>query len=106
VFGVDDDEATLVTQSVQHTKKSDKKEARDNCGNVVAVAYYNVTSEVTVEGIGTSTLAVGAALTLAGTGLGTVSGALYVDEVTVEKNNEEFIKSTVKATAYTGIPVV
>lgn len=100
-FGVSDDEASLTTQSVTTTNKKDKKEARDKCGIVVAVAYYNDTTDITIEGLGASAQAIGAALSLTGTY--TVAGLIYVDEVQVEKQNEEFVKSSIRATAYGGI---
>lgn len=101
-FGIAADEASLVTQSVSVTNKMDKKEARDKCGIVVAVAYYNPTSEIQIEGLGTAANSIGTALSLAGTYL-TLAGATFVDEVSVEKGNEDFVKSTVKATSYGGI---
>ena len=103
-FGVADDEASLVTQSVSVTNKTDKKEARDKCGIIVAVAYYNPTSEVSIEGLGTAANSIGSALTLSGTYL-TLAGTTFVDEVSLEKANEEFVKSSIKATSYSGIPV-
>lgn len=100
-FGITDDEASLVTQSISVTHKKDKKEARDKCGIIVAVAYYNPTSEITIEGLGTSALLVGAALSL--TGDYSLAGATYIDEVSVDYGNEEFVKSSIKATSYGGI---
>jgi predicted alternative tryptophan synthase beta-subunit len=104
-FGIEDDEASLVTQSVSVTNKKDKKEARDKCGDIIAVSYYNPTSEIQIEGLGTAANTVGSALSLAGTYL-TLAGQTFVDEVSLEKANEEFVKSSVKATSYGGIPVV
>ena len=92
----------MVTQSVRVTNKKDKKEARDKCGIVIAVSYYNPTSEIEIEGLGSAANAVGAALSLAGTYL-TLAGATFVDEVSLEKANEEYVKSSVKATSYGGI---
>ena len=100
-FAVDTDESSLTTQSVSVTNRSDKKEARDKCGIVVAVAYYNNTSDVTIEGLGASAATVGATLSLSGTY--TTAGTTYVDEVTVDKSNEEFVKSSIRATSYAGI---
>ena len=100
-FAIDTDEASLVTQSVSVTNRSDKKEARDKCGIVVAVAYYNQTSDITIEGLGASNATIGSTLSLSGTY--TTAGTTYVDEVTVEKQNEEFVKSTIRATSYAGI---
>lgn len=103
-FGVAEDEASLVTQSVSVTNKMDKKEARDKCGIIVSVAYYNPTSEVQIEGLGTAANGIGSALSLSGTYL-TLAGATYVDEVSLEKANEEFVKSSIRATSYGGIAV-
>lgn len=101
-FGVVDNEAGLTTQSVTFTARSDKKEARDGCGIIVAVAYYNPTYEVQIEVLGIYDNAAGTALSISGTYL-TVTGNLYVDEVTVSKANEEFVKTSIKATGYSGI---
>ena len=101
-FGIVAEEASLVTQSVSVTNKMDKKEARNSCGSIVSVAYYNATSEVQIEGLGTATNTVGTSLSLSGTYL-TLAGETYVDEVSVEKANEEFVKSSIKATSYSGI---
>lgn len=103
-FGVGADEASLVTSTVRHVKTSDKKEAKDHCGNVVAVAFYNKRSEVTVEGLGTSALDIGATLSLSSSNLGTIVGTLFVDQVSIEQTNEDFIKTTITATAYDNIP--
>ena len=101
-FGVSDDEASLTTQSVSVTNKMDKKEARDKCGIVVAVAYYNPTSEISIEGLGTNgSLSVGGTISLSGTFI--TVGAIYIDEISVEKGNEDFTKTSVKATSYGGI---
>jgi len=100
-FGIAADEASLVTQSVSITNKTDKKEARDKCGIIVAVAYYNETSDLTIEGLGTSAASPGDALTMVGTY--PTAGATFVDEVTIDKANEEFTKSTIRATSYSGI---
>ena len=99
---VSDDEASLVTQSVSTTRKSDKKEARDSCGIVVAVAYYNNTADITIDGLGTSTETIGGAIALTGN-FGLTAGTILVDEVTVDKSNEEFVTSSIKATQYSGI---
>jgi hypothetical protein len=101
-FGISHDEASLVTQSVSVTNKTDKKEARDKCGIIVSVAYYNETSEISIEGLGTSDASIGDALSLAGTFI-TLAGATFVEEVTVSKANEDYVKSSIKATSYSGI---
>lgn len=100
-FGLEADEASLTTQSVSATNKSDKKEARDKYGTIVAVAYYNKTTDISIEGLGASTAAIASALTLNNTF--TEAGTTYIDEVTVERANEEFVKSSIKATSYEGL---
>jgi len=101
-FGLDNDEASLTTQSVSATNKSDKKEARDKCGVIVAVAYYNNTTEISIDGLGTSiSTAIGGAITLAGSYA--EAGTTFVDEISVDWANEEFAKTSVKMTSYAGI---
>lgn len=99
-FGVENDEASLITQSVKINHKRDKKEARDKCGNVIAVAYYNRMAEVEIEGLGTGDLDVGDTVSLANTVTPAVVGVLIIDEVSVELSNEEFVKTNIKASAY------
>jgi hypothetical protein len=100
-FGIASDEASLVTQKVGVTNKSEKKEAKDKSGIVVAVSYYNKTSDISIEGLGTSALTPGSALSVAGDF--DLAGAAFVDECGVEQANEDFVKSTIKGTAYEGI---
>lgn len=101
-WGLPADEVSLVTQSVSITNKRDKKEVKDYQGEVASVAYYNATSEVSVEGYGNATANTpGATLTLTATG-GIVS-TLYIDEVSLDYANEDFVKSSITATAYLNI---
>ncbi len=101
-FGISDDEVGLVTQAVSVVNKKDKKEARDKCGIVIAVAYYNHTSEISIEGLGTIGYAPGDSLSLSGTYL-TLAGASFVEEVSMDKTNEDFVKVKIKAMSYEGI---
>ena len=100
-FGISSDEASLVTQNVDVTHKSDKKEAKDKCGNVVAVAYYNGTADISITGLGQAAQTCGATLSLVGS-FGTV-GTVCVDEVAIKKNNEGFVESSINATGYKNI---
>jgi len=102
-FGVSDDEASLVTQSVSKTHKTDKKEARDKCGIVISVAYYNATADISINGLGTSAASPGGTLTLTGSFGTATTGLIYIDEVAIEKGNEDFVSSAIKATQYSGI---
>jgi len=103
-FGVASDEASLVTQSVSATRKSDKKEARDKCGDIISVTYYNKHAEVSIEGLGSSAAVIGAALTMSNT-LGLGAGTTVIEEVTLDLANEEYVKSSIKAMHYSGINV-
>ena len=107
-FGITAAEQGLITQSVQVVSKTDKKELKDNCGDVVNLAFYNKTAEVSISGYGSEDdLVVGGALTLANsTDFSTeipTGAALVVMEVSVTRSNEDFVKSDIKAMAYEGI---
>lgn len=101
-FGVQNDHDSLVSQRISVAKKVDKKMARDKGGKVVSVAYYNETADISVEGLGKNEHALGTALTLTNPPV-TPTGQVFVEEVTVDEGNEEFTKSSIKATAYSGI---
>lgn len=100
-FGIENDEASLVTQSLSVTNTCDKAEVRDNCGIIVSVAFFNDMSDISIEGVGTSTAQCGALLSLANNV--TVAGATYIDEVTIDYNNQDFVSSSIRATSYSGI---
>ena len=102
-FGVEADEGGLMTQQVQVTRTSDPKQGRDACGRLVAVAFYNKKADVSIEGLDTRTSGKnpGVVLTLSSTTLSAMlPGAMYIDEVTVDRSNEDFAKTSIKATAY------
>lgn len=103
-FGIPSDEASLVTQKVSVTNKSDKKEARDKGGKVIAVAYYNTTSDITIDGLAglAYTRAIASSLSLTSPPIA-LAGAAFVDEVSAEAGNEDFKTISIKATAYEGI---
>ncbi len=105
-FGIAFDEAGIVTQSIKVTNKRDKKELRDNCGDVVSVAHYNKMSEIEVTGVITSEFdkeigdIVGFVNVLKPE---VASEQIVIDEISVDMSNEDFPKITLKATAYEGI---
>ena len=104
-FGIASDESSLVTQKVSANNKSDKKEAKDKGGNVCAVSYYNFQSAISVEGLGAaaSTITPGSVIVIANkTVLNIVGTTVNVDEATIDLANEDYTKSTIKATAYDG----
>lgn len=100
-FAIANDELSLTTTKVTWSKKIDKKEARNRTGDVVAVAYYNETHEVSVEGWGTSAASLGATIAL--TGIDPVGTQQFLEELTIDLGNEEFVKTTAKIMSYTGI---
>lgn len=101
-FGITSDQASLVTQKFSVSQKVDKKEAKDKGGRTVAVAYYNKQSEISVEGLGASSSTPGASLSLTSPPVAPV-GTVFVEQVDVDSENEDFVKSTIKANAWEGI---
>lgn len=104
LFGIENDEASLITQSVKVTHKRDKKEVRDKCGNVISVSYYNRMAELEIKGVTKPDfdLDIGDTVTLANVAniRPAVIGKLLIDEISTELSNEDYIQTTVKATAY------
>ena len=98
-FGVGSASSGLITQRVSISKRCEVKEARDKQGEVVAAAFYRNTTEVSVEGLTTGSSALLGTLVLP-TGAPTVTGALVIEEKTVEYSNEDWVKTTLKAVAY------
>jgi hypothetical protein len=100
-FGVNGgtDGGLVATQSVQVTTKREKKEGKNNKGEVVALVYMNETTEITIEGIGESGT-IGTALNIQTFDF---SGNAYVEEFTKTATNEDFVKTSIKAVAYENI---
>lgn len=98
-FAIANDVLSLLTSRLSVSFRSDKKEARNKDGDVKAVLYYNNRQELSVEGIGIANINVAGPLTLVSPGFS--SGQFFVDEVTIDRANEDFAKSTIKATHYT-----
>ena len=100
-FGMENNSAGLsVTTSVQITRKVDKKELRGMDGNMVAVAYFNNTSEISIEGYGETSANIGDSVTLGINGVDIGASSIYVEEVSYTATNEDFVKSSLKATGY------
>lgn len=97
-FGITANESSLTTQSVSISHRKDKKEVRDVQGAVVSVAYYNTTTSMSIRGVGASGATVGTALTISG-GY-SVAGTTYIDEVSIDYSNEDFVSSAISATSY------
>ena len=107
VFGDDDwgigsDEAGFKAMtSVSVTERSEKAEGKDSKGCVVAIAYYNKQSEVSIEGIGDNRKSAGEVLPL--TTVTVDNGTVYCEESTIEYSNEDWVKTSLKGVAYENI---
>ena len=88
-----------VTTSATVTLKRDKKELRGIQGGVKAVAYYNPTAEISIEGYGTATATIGNGIQVSG--LPTMGqGQTIVEEISYTLSNDDFQKSSVRAVQY------
>tara|TARA_B100001939_G_scaffold347786_1_gene370601 strand:- start:920 stop:1285 length:366 start_codon:yes stop_codon:yes gene_type:complete len=101
--------ATSPAQSYSQTNGINIKELKDKNGDTKSVAFYRKTEEISVDFLGIpSSLIVGAALAdalQAATEHGNPAAAeCIIDEVTIDKANEEHVKTSVRATSY-GIPL-
>lgn len=98
-FGMAGNSAGLsVTTSVSVTTKRDKKELRGNDGNLIAVAYFNETADISVEGYGETSATIGSAVQL-GVQFDLPS-TVVIEEIGYTATNEDFVKSSIKATGY------
>lgn len=100
-FGVPQDEGNLVTERVSISRKIKKKDLRGKGGGYKAIASFDPTMEVTIDGAvkgGSShTFALAGTATLTGTN--DVFGAgvtLYVESITETQKNDDFVKVSVK----------
>ena len=100
-FGIDNDELSLTTNQVSVVHRADQKEARDRCGDVVSVTFYNKHHELTIEGLGTTSATVAANVTL--TGSYGITGLVIIQEITVDRQSEEYKRTSIRATAWEGI---
>jgi len=100
-WGITNEEAGfLATTSVQVVERVQNAVGKNSKGEVVAVAYYNKTSEVTIEGLGDNRKNAGAQLAL---NVNVDNGNVYVDESTITYNNEDWVKTSIKGVAYENI---
>ena len=101
-FGVSANQETLTTMRLQMGLKSDMKEARNKDGDVVAVAFYNKTNDITIEGYGNFESNPGTALSLSDPPT-TPVGGVYILEINIDEGQEDFVKSTIRAKAWENI---
>ena len=103
-WGIGDEQGGFVaTTSVSVTERCEKAEGKDSKGCIVAIAFYNKTSEISIEGIGANPDSQVAGDTIDLTGITLDQGDAYCDEVSIEYSNEDWVKTTIKGTAYENI---
>ena len=90
-------------QSRTVSQTYDKREATDSQGEVIGLAFSGLKAEHSIEmlGAGAAALALGAAASAPSGIDAAVAGEVYcVDEVTSNRSNDDFLKSTAKVTEY------
>ena len=105
-WGIGTEQADFTaTTSVSITERCEKAEGKDSNGCIVAIAFYNKTSEISIEGIGAnpSDQVAGADETITLVDITLAQGDAYCDEVSIEYSNEDWVKTTIKGTAYENI---
>jgi hypothetical protein len=110
-FGIPSEELSLLTKQVSVTRLSDRKEARDGCGEVQSVAWYNKRSEISISCtgmVGNTMDDVGIAITMAAGNLtifaGLIVGSVYSDRITATMNQEDFITTDMDLVAWDSVP--
>lgn len=102
-FGIAQNANGLQTDKLTVSNKSQKKEVRDSLGDVVSVAYYGFMSDISGSGVGVSTItSIGTAITAA-TASAKLGSAIYLDSVSFDFSNEDFVKTSFKATSFDAI---
>jgi hypothetical protein len=100
-FGISGNYASLeATTSVQSVSKRDKKELKGSSGSLQAIAFFNPTTEYTIEGYGTVSGSIGASISIDIPTANGSSGQIIIEEVTYSYSNEDFRKSSLKAVQY------
>lgn len=103
IFGVSG--TNVLVQSKSISTKVDKKDGRDQDGNVIAYAYYGSMAEHSIDILGVAQADVDTvASATAPAALGVVAavggGAFVIDEITVDYSNEDFVKVSAKVSEY------
>lgn len=100
---------TSATQSYSQTNAVNQKELKGKDGEVKTIAFFRKTEEISVDFVGIpASIEVGQALADALQGAtkhgDPQSNETFIDEITVDKSNEDFVKTSIRATSY-GIPL-
>jgi hypothetical protein len=104
LFGIAGGADTYEWQSLSVSTKFDKKEVMNNQGETIGWAFYGKMAEHSIELAGkidVDTFAVGGDAT-APTGITAAVGgtAFCIDELTISRTNDDFVKSTMKVSEY------
>jgi hypothetical protein len=103
-FGITSNETGMNVESVSHKASSKKIEVVNKDGETTGLVYHDPKVEISLSGETTATIAtaVGATLTVANLlSLGGVSsGAVLLDEITIEEGREALRKVSITATRY------
>jgi len=105
-FGIISAVSTMIATNLSANASSNKVEAKNISGGTAAVAYTGNKVEYNLEGYATATNSVtqgGSFSPTNLTGFGGVSGAYYVEEITLTKSSEDFAKIKYKVVQRDGI---
>ena len=107
-FGVDSateaGNTAVVASAYSCTTKQDTKEMRHTNGNVKSVALHRKVDDISVDFIVPPSNAIHAGSVLHSDYSASTANEIYIDEVTVDLSNEDFRKTSVKATGYYTTP--
>ena len=100
-FGISNDCNGLTTDKLSVSNKSQKKEIRDKDGDVCSVAYYGFTSDISGSGYGSATISsIGTAVTATTATTHTLGSNIYLDSISFEFSNEDYVKVSWKGTSF------
>ena len=90
---------TSAAQSYSQTNGVNQKELKGRDGTVKSIAFFRKTEEVSVDFLGIPTgLTVAAALH--GDLQAATNAECFIDEITIDSSNEDYVKTSVRATTY------
>ena len=98
-FGLSADEGTLITNKVKVSRKVKKKDLRGRQGGYKAIASYNKSVEVSIDGAvtdsGVTDMELGASETL-GVDEFSLGVSFFVESITYNEKNEDFKTCSIK----------
>ena len=92
-----------VIQNVQVRRTREKAVVKNQVGEITTAVYFDPTEEITYDffvsgSTGVAASSIGVAVTL--TNYTPSAGAIYPEEITISKPNNDFVKYSVKAMAH------